>query len=275
MKRTSPDVRRGSNENEKSPLYPPLKKGGRGDLQVKNGRLKDKLINWGLKIILLLLAILFIIKFAGVSLLKLYVKQGIGDCEKIPILCIAPEESVIHPADKEFIDGLLPYKFPEMAILMPKGFTVVKERVKKVYYKKMKHRDRGSICYLLYEPPDFFVKLFPELSKHNVKNDYEFLSRIMHSTIEDIKTVPDAFFVITKGIFIPDLGDQKNVKMIEFHQGNKKGFINYSISPAGNFFDCNVFNQAGDFFKIYIKDKERLLDLSKIAVIISMLQRAD
>lgn len=236
---------------------------------------KDRIINWGLKIILLILAVLFIIKFAGVSFLKLYVKQGFGDCEKIPILCIAPEESVIHSEDKEFADGLLPYKFPEMAISMLKGFTVVKERIKKVYYKKMKHRDKGAICYLLYEPPDFFVKLFPELSRHNVKNDYEFLSRIMHSRIEDIKTVSDAFFVITKGIFIPDLGDQKNVKMIEFHQGDKKGFINYSISPVGNFFDCNVFDIGGDFFKIYIKDKERLLDLSKIAVIISTLKRVD
>jgi len=58
-----------------------------------------------------------------------------------------------------------------------------------------------------------------------------------------------------KGIFTPDLGRQENVKMAQFKVASKRGFINYNLGQPDNYFDCNVFNEKGVFFKIYIKDK--------------------
>jgi len=41
------------------------------------------------------------------------------------------------------------------------------------------------------------------------------------------------------------------------------------LAKADNYFDCNIINNAGDFFKIYIKDKGASLDLDKVVAIIS------
>lgn len=227
----------------------------------------EKYIFWTL---ILLLAIAFVAKFASPRILRLYIETGIGNCQKIPVLCIAPEkEIVISDINKEYITELIPYSFPEIAISLPAGFTGIKERITKVYYKKGKRKHTGSAIYLLYKKPNFFVGLFPQLKKQGIANDYEFFSYMMYATPKAINNLRDAFFVIMKSIFTPDLGEQRDIRMFEFSCADKKGFITYSSSHSENYFDCNVFNISGDFFKLYIKDKEASLDLDKVLAIIS------
>jgi len=96
----------------------------------------------------------------------------------------------------------------------------------------------------------------------------------MFAKFNDIKTLTDAFFVIMKGIFIPNLGNQNNVKMIQLSIGDKRGFINYNLAKPENYFDCDIFNKNGDFFKVYIKDKGARLDLETVFAIISTLKKA-
>jgi hypothetical protein len=124
--------------------------------------------------------------------------------------------------------------------------------------------------YVLYEPPDFFIDLFPQLKKQGISDNYGFIKRIMFAKSKEVKNLTDTFFMIMKGIFTPDLGDQKNVRMVEFKLADKKGFINYNLGKPDNYFDCNVISNAGDFFKIYIKDKGATLDLNQVLAIISM-----
>jgi hypothetical protein len=216
----------------------------------------------------------FVVKFGGPNILRLYIETGIGDCKKIPILCMMPQEKITHTdINKEYLSELIHYSFPKIGIYVPRGFSVVEENIKKVYYKKWKRKYARAVIYLLYEEPDFFVNLFPKLKTIGVDNDYEFLKRVMNARITDVKTVTDAFFVIIKGVFIPDLGNQENVKMAHFSIGDKKGFINYSLSNSDNYFDCNVFNQERDYFKIYIKDVGARLDLNKVLMLISTVNK--
>ena len=220
--------------------------------------------------VLLLLGILFVAKFGGPSLLKMYIENGVGSCEKIPILCMQPEKEIIGlGVNKEYLAELIPYKSPKMSLAMPKGFSIVQETIKKVYYKKGKHKYAGSVIYLLYKEPGFFINLFPQIAKQGINDDYGFIKHTMFANSNAMKNLTDAFFVIMKGIFIPDLGDQKNVKMAEFLIADKKGFINYNLGDLENYFDCNIINEQGKFFKIYIKDKGGSLDLNKVLTIIS------
>lgn len=213
---------------------------------------------------------LFVTKFAGPAILKLYIQIGIGDCEKIPILCMAPSEGIINTeVDADFLKELIPSKFPAMVISVPKGFTVVQERVKKVYYMKGKKKPSNAIFYVDRQEPDFLIKLFPKLKKYGIKNDFDLMKCVMFAKINNIKNFNDAFFVILKSIFIPDLADQRNVRMIQVAVGNKKSFVNYNTGGPDNYFDCNVFDDAGAFFKIYIKDKGAKLDINKVLTIIS------
>ncbi|KPK97863.1 MAG: hypothetical protein AMJ95_07010 [Omnitrophica WOR_2 bacterium SM23_72] len=224
--------------------------------------------------VLLVCAILFVARFSGHAFLKMYVEAGTGSCLKIPILCMMPTETIINPViDDKFINSLIPYKFPKMNIAIPKGFSVMQETIKKVYYKKKKLSHAEKVVYLLHQPSDFFVGLYPQLKKQGVKDDYEFIRRIMYANLNRIKNVTDAFFVIMKGIFTPDLGDQKNVKMVEFQTQDKRGFINYNLSNTA--FDCNVISEKGGFFKVYIKDKEASLDLAQVLAIINTLVNVD
>ena len=229
-----------------------------------------KISRYILATLTLLLGLLFVAKFAGTRILTLYIKAGVGDCQKTPILCMTPlTQTITKEINKEFANDLIPYKFPKMTISAPRGFSLFQELIKKVYYKKGKRKNGDAIIYVLYEEPGFFIRLFPQAIKAGVTNNYEFIQQIMFADVEKIKGVNDAFFTIMKGVFIPDLGDQKNVQMIRFIIGNKKGFINYNIDKRGNFFDCNVSDQADGFFKIYIKDKRAVLDLDKVLTIIS------
>jgi hypothetical protein len=154
-----------------------------------------------------------------------------------------------------------------MEIYLPKGFTVVKEKITKVYYKKKRRQEEKPAIYLLHEKPDFFVNLFPWIAKQGVYSDYVFLGRTMYAKLKNIENLTNAFFVIMKSIFTPNLGDQKNIKMVAFAFGEKKGFINYNLTPVANYFDCNIIVNQGDFFKVYIKDKDAKLDLSKVLAI--------
>ena len=97
----------------------------------------------------------------------------------------------------------------------------------------------------------------------------------MSAKINEVKTLNDAFFIIMKGIFTPDLGDQTKVKMARFVTNDKKGFINYNLSKKENFFDCNIFDEEKNFFKIYIKDRRAALDLEKVFTIISTVKKTE
>lgn len=224
--------------------------------------------------IILLAAILFVAKFGGPSILRLYIETGVGTCEKIPILCLAPEEGMVNrDINKEYFAELVPYKFPKMEIAVPRGFNVVQEGIKKVYYKNKKSQHSGAVIYLLYEPPNFFINLFPQLKKQEISDNYEFIRRVMYANLKDTENLTDAFFVIMKGIFIPDLGKQDNVRMVQFKVADKKGFINYNLGKPDNYFDCNVIDNEGVFFKIYIKDKGAALGLDQVLSIISTISK--
>ena len=239
---------------------------------MKKRHLFSKLI---LITVLLLLGILFVAKFGGPSLLRMYIKNGVGSCEKIPILCMQPEKKIIGlGVNKKYLAELIPYKSPRMSLAIPKGFNVTQETIKKVYYKKAKHKHPGSIIYLLCKEPKFFINLFPQIARHGINDDYEFIKHTMFANLNTIKDLTDAFFVIMKGVFIPDLGDQKNVKMAEFAIADKKGFINYNLGDLENYFDCNIISEQGKFFKMYIKDKGGSLDLNKVLTIISTAKAA-
>lgn len=225
--------------------------------------------------IFLILAILFIIKFGGAQLLRLYINTGVGSCLQIPILCMSPQEEITNPPiNKDYILELTRFNFeePKLEIFMPKNFMVQKGDVKEVYFKRLKTtRDNASIAFLLYRNPSFFINLFPQLTKGKIKNDYDFLSRTMAAKTNSINNITDAFFVIVKGIFIPNLGDMKNLVMIKFDSEGKRGFINYNLSPSINYFDCNMLNARGEYFKLYIKDNGSTLSLDKVFAIISTL----
>lgn len=237
--------------------------------------MKNKTIKRISLAVFLLFAFIFVAKFARPAILKLYVTSGVGNCQKIPILCIAPEtESVNYEVNKEYLAELVPYTLEEIKASCPKEFKVIKETISKTYYKK-KRQQGNSVIYLLYQKPDFFMGLFPQLKKAGIKNDTEFVSRTMHARIDSISNLTDTFFVINKSIFTPDLGDQKNTKIIKFSLNDKNGFLSYNFDASGNYFDCNMFNDKGDFFKVYIKDRAKILDLGKALAIISTVQKIE
>lgn len=221
----------------------------------------------------LLSALLFVAIFGGPILLKAYVQTGIGNCRTMPLLCILPEREIANPEiDKTFLQGLLPYTLPGMRISIPKGFIVIKGQVTKVYYKKKKYTAESPVIYLLYQKPNFFVSLFPQLKKQGIKNNYEFVTRTMRADVENINNLTDAFFVIMKSVFTPNLGEEENIKMVKFTRPDKRGFITYNLTPSENYFDCDVISGDDAFFKVYIKDKGAALDLDKLLAIISTLK---
>ncbi|MBM3246627.1 MAG: hypothetical protein FJZ13_04795 [Candidatus Omnitrophica bacterium] len=225
--------------------------------------------------VVLLIGLAFVAKFSGPSVLRLYVESGIGNCRTIPILCMAPTEEITKPqVNQGYIQGLLPYRSPKMNIDIPRDFSVYEELLKKVYYKKIKRPHREPVIYLVHKTPNFFIDLFPNVKKQGILDNYAFLRRVMYAQLKDIEDLTDAFFIIMKGIFIPDLGDQKNVIMAQFSLGNKRGFINYNLGSQDNYFDCNVLDRQDNFFKVYIKDRGATLDLDKVLAIISTVDSA-
>lgn len=221
-------------------------------------------------------ALAFVIRRAGPATLRLYVEAGLGNCQKNPVLCIAPAENIVNPqVKKEYLAGLLQYKFADMQINTPKEFAVVKEKVTKIYYKKRKRKDKGDIIYLLHKPENFFINLFPQLTKKGIKNDYAFFSLTIYARTPEIKNLTDTFFVVIKSIFTPYLGDQQNLKIAKFSTGDRRGFITYNLGKDEHYFDCNIFINQGDFFKVYIKDRSASLNLEKVLTIALSLKKTD
>lgn len=232
--------------------------------------MKQKIIKIVSIVIVFTLALLFVAKFAGEALLRLYVETGVGNCQKIPILCMAPKDIIIEPTINEaYLKELISDQFPDIEISVPIGFTIIKEKIRKTYYREKGMLFEGAVIYLLYEEPDFFIGLYPQLKKQGIDNNFEFVRRTMYANINKIENLTDVFFVVMKGIFIPNLGDQNKVTMAQFKLGDKMGFINYNLSDTVHFFDCNVINRKGDFFKIYINDPTKRLNLDNVFAIIS------
>ena len=222
--------------------------------------------------IIFIIAVAFVIKFAGSSILRQYISFCIGDCKAIPILCMQPEEGIFAPKiNNEYLATLVPQSFPKMSISVPKGFTLVQELIKKTYYKK-RHPNNKAVIYLLPQKPNDFIKLYPDVQKQGVRDNHEFIRRLMNASLNKLNNITDAFFIIMKSIFTPDIGNQKIAKMIRFQIEDKSGFINYTMAGPDNYFDCNVLDSKGNFFKVYIKDIGRRLDLNNVFAIISTLK---
>ncbi|MDD5097143.1 MAG: hypothetical protein PHU59_01465 [Candidatus Omnitrophica bacterium] len=218
------------------------------------------------------LAIAFVIKFGGPNILRQYIAYGIGECKNIPILCMQPEEKLFAPViNPEYLTTLVLQKFPRMSISAPKGFTLVQELVKKVYYKK-RHANNQAVIYLLRQDPFAFIKLYPDVRKQGVKDNYEFIRRLQNANLGKIKNITDAFFVIMKSVFTPDIGNQGSAKMIRFTINDKSGYINYTLTQSNNYFDCNLLDADDNFFKVYIKDTSAQLDLNKVYAILSTIK---
>ena len=222
--------------------------------------------------ILLILALAFIIKFAGPNILRQYISYGIGNCKTTPILCKQPEEKIFIPQiDTQYRETLIPHAFPKMLIAAPKGFNLIQELIKKPYYKK-RHANHRAVIHLLIQEPEAFIKLYPDVQKQGIKDNYEFIKRLTYAHLGKVENISDAFFLIMKSVFTPDIGNQSTAKMIQFQIADLKGFINYSMSKPDNYFDCNVSDSAGNFFKVYIKDIGAQLNLNNVFAIISTLK---
>ncbi|MFA4854203.1 MAG: hypothetical protein WC616_02500 [Candidatus Omnitrophota bacterium] len=224
--------------------------------------------------IMLILGLWFVIKFAGPNLLKQYISYGIGDCKDIPILCMEPEEKIIRlqESQEDYILTLVPQEFTRMAVACPKGFTIVQELIKKPFYKKNKWLDKGAAIYLLHQEPGAFLRLYPDVRKQGINDNYEFLRRLNFANLNKVKNLTDAFFLIMKSVFTPDIGNQPSAKMIRFQMRGKKGFINYNLLLPDNYFDCNIIDSRDNFYKVYIKDRGARLDLNKVFAILSTIK---
>ena len=221
-----------------------------------------------------LLAVLFIAKFAGPSILRLYVEAGMGNVGNQPIFSTVPQEEIVNPQiASNYLAELTPYNYPDMEILLPKKFSVTKETKTRAYYKKRKIKDRGDVIYILCKNPNFFTGLFPLLQKQGINNNYDFVKYTLGAKTQGIKNTTDAFFAIMKSVFTPDMGDQKNLKILKFSLADKKGFITYNLANQTNYFDCNLTDNQGNFFKVYIKDTGVTLDLEKVFTIISTIKK--
>jgi len=223
--------------------------------------------------IILILSLAFVAKFGGPNILKQYVAYGIGDCKSIPILCMVPEEKILKPEiSRGYLAELTPQEFPKMSVSCPKGFTVVQELISRPFYKKNRRLDKGAVIYLLYQEPGAFIRLYPNVKKSGIDDNYKFMDRLTQANLSEIKNLTGAFFIIMKSVFTPDIGDQAKAKMIKFQLQDKKGFINYNLTKSNNYFDCNVMDSKDNFFKIYIKDIGGRLDLNEVFAIISTIK---
>jgi len=226
-------------------------------------------------LVMLALCAGFIIKFGGPNILKQYISYGIGDCKTVPILCMQPDEKVLAPElNKEYADTLVPQKFPKMSISIPKGFNLIQELIKRRYYKRRRTEDT-PVIYLLRQEPNAFIKLYPDVKKQGILNNYEFIRRLMYANLSKVNNITDAFFTIMKSVFTPDIGPQNICRMVEFKLNGKRGFINYTMAKPNNYFDCNVLDPGDNFFKVYIKDTGGRLDLNNVFAIISTLKPID
>jgi hypothetical protein len=224
--------------------------------------------------VVFIIAVIFIVIFGGPNILKGYIETGIGSCDKIPILCKSPSQEIADSKiDKEHLNELIPHTFPKISLSVPRGFMVVQELHKRPYYKKRIARHKESVIYVFRQDPGYFIKLFPQVKSAGVKDDYDFIKRLTFANTNQVKNITDAFFVILKSVFTPDLGDQNKVVMASFSIPGKRGFISYNLFDKEYYFDCNIVDGNGDFFKLYIKDLKTSLEIKEVLEIISTLQR--
>jgi len=162
-----------------------------------------------------------------------------------------------------------------MQIRAPKRFTLIKERIYKAYYRKKQFIAPGANIYLLYEKPNFFINLFPWVRAHGVSNDYDFLAHTMNATLNNVRGLHDAFFLVMKSIFTPGMGDQLQLEIVSFQDASRKGFITFNTTPQINYFDCNVIDSKGNFFKICIQDQGATLDLRNVLAIIASVKKTN
>lgn len=234
--------------------------------------------NW-LKITFIILAlagaVLYIAHFAGPKILRMYVHAGIGFIHRQPIFGMKPSDaSVPLEINEEYLTELKPYKFSDVSISLPKEYRVVQGTEEKSYYKKYTKKSSGAVVYLLYQPPHYFVDSFPDIKEKGVTDDYTFVKKTMQSDADIIRNVTDAFFVVMKSLFTPDLGNQKNLCMISFEGHGKKGFISFNLGETEYAFVCDVFDSGNNYFKIFLRDKSRKMDLRKIFTIISTVRKS-
>ncbi len=221
------------------------------------------------------LGVLYVIRFGGPTILRMYIEAGLGNCQKTPILCVKPQREIINPViNEKYLFGLPYSELGAIQICTPMEFKLVKQRVTKVY-KEEAFKARGSAIYLLCEPPNFFVNLFPQSRQYGINSDYDFIRTVMNVDLDEISNISGAFFAIMKGIFTPDLGDQSNVKIVKVTNRKFKGFISYNFGGDGNYFDCNIFDNENNYFKVYIKDLKKMLDMNKVLAIISSIKKVD
>ncbi|MFA6350509.1 MAG: hypothetical protein WCY12_06265 [Candidatus Omnitrophota bacterium] len=224
--------------------------------------------------ILLVLGMLFVIKFSGPKLLQLYIRSGMGDCKELPIICMAPALEMDNPYfPKDKLEDFTSFKFKNIELSLPKGFLVVRGFIKKHFYKKKKVPEGEQTIYLLYQKPDFFIELFPFVKKQGVLNDHEFVRRTMSARTQEINDLTDTFFVVMKGVFTPYLGDERDLVMLKIRMGNKRCFLNYNLGPQANYYDCTIIDDNKDFFKIYIKDTKKILSLEDVLAVISTVRK--
>jgi hypothetical protein len=234
--------------------------------------MKKKFLKSSTIAILLLGALTLLVKLGGPKLLQNYIKMGIGDCKKIPVLCLLPNDEVLIPdINPDIAKHYLQYTFPKMAVRAPAGFSVVQEMIKKFYYDKKTRKNSRSIIYVLHEEKGYFPELFREAKKAGIDNNYDFIKRTMNAEPQNVKSITDAFFVIMKSIFIPDVGDQNKAIMTRFKIGKKYGFITYNLDKTGNFFNCDMTDDTGAYFKAYVKDTDAKLGINDVFAIVSTL----
>lgn len=233
-------------------------------------KISEKFAKFLYSTVVVLLSLALVIKLAGPRILKMYITYGIGDCAAIPILCLQPESTILTPEINSTLE-LIPQTFPKMSVSVPRGFALVQELIKKTYYKRKNLNDR-AVIYLLIQEPGAFIKLYPDVKKQGITDNREFIRRLMYANLDKIDGLTDAFFIVMKSIFIPDIGNQETAKMIRFKIGNKDGYINYTTSNTDNYYDCNVLDNKGNYFKVYIKDIRGRLDLNDVFAIISTLK---
>jgi hypothetical protein len=205
----------------------------------------------------------------------MYIEAGMGNCQKTPILCVKPQREIINPViNEKYLFGLPYSELGSIQICTPQEFKLVKQKITKTY-KEEALKAGGPAIYLLCEQPNFFVNLFPQSRQYGINSDYDFISKVMNVDLNEISNLSGAFFTIMKGIFTPNLGDQSNVKIIKVTTRKFKGFISYNFGRDGNYFDCNMFDSENNYFKVYIKDLNKMLDMNKVLSIISSIKKVD
>jgi hypothetical protein len=226
--------------------------------------------------IAIVFSLAFLYAFGRGHLIRSYLYMGIGNCQSIPILCATAGEKFQQPAiNKDYLQEMLPYKFGSLEISLPKGFKVIRGQIQKAYYKKLKYPSREGVVYLLYEKPGFFTGLFPQVKKQGITDNRAFLKHTMNADIRKVNNLSDAFFVVMKSIFIPDIGRQASALITVFSLDDKAGFINYNLGKDMNYYDCNIVDKDDRYFKVYIKDPDRRVSLDEVFAVISTVNEAN